>query len=55
MELDAHLTPSGLLIQPKQRMKKTRRLEGLRGMLKHGGTPLSDAEFQAPVDLAENR
>lgn len=54
MELEARLTASGLLIQPKQRPRKTRRLEELRGILKHSGRPLSDAELQAPVNLAED-
>lgn len=53
MELDARLTPAGLLIQPKRPRKTTRRLEDLRGMLKHSGEPLSDAQVQAPADLAE--
>ena len=54
MDLDARLTPSGLLIRPKQQRKKTKRLEELRGLLKHSGTPIPDAELQAPVDLKEN-
>jgi len=54
MELDARLTPSGLLIQPKQQRRKTRRLEELRGLLKHRGTPVPDSELQAPADLAEH-
>jgi len=54
MDLDAELTPSGLLIQPKRSQKKTRRLEELRGLLKHNGDRISDKDLQRPVDLAGN-
>lgn len=54
MELDAELTPSGLLIQPKRSQKKARRLEELRGLLRHNGERISDEYLQRPIDLAGN-
>jgi bifunctional DNA-binding transcriptional regulator/antitoxin component of YhaV-PrlF toxin-antitoxin module len=53
MELSIKIISSGLLIQPKKRQCKKRRLEELRGLLKHKGKPLSDEQLCAPVDYTE--
>ncbi len=53
MDLSIRLTGSGLLIQPRQHQVGVRRLEELRGFLKHHGEALSDVLLCAPVDCVE--
>lgn len=53
MELNIKIISSGLLIQAGKKQNKTRRLEELRGFLKHQGKPLSDEQLCAPVDDME--
>jgi bifunctional DNA-binding transcriptional regulator/antitoxin component of YhaV-PrlF toxin-antitoxin module len=53
MDLSIRLTGSGLLIQPTQHAVGGRRLEDLRGLLKHHGQALSDEQLCAPVDGVE--
>ena len=55
MELSIKILSSGLLIQPKQQQRKKRRLEELRGLLRHKGKPLSDEQLCAPVDYKETK
>ncbi|WPD22063.1 MAG: AbrB/MazE/SpoVT family DNA-binding domain-containing protein [Candidatus Electrothrix scaldis] len=55
MELNIQIIASGLLVQPKSRKKRKRRLEDLRGILKHRGTPLPDEQLCAPVNYRENK
>lgn len=53
MELNIKIISSGLLIQAGKKQNKIRRLEELRGFLKHQGKPLSDEQLCAPVDDTE--
>lgn len=53
MDLSIRLTGSGLLIQPRQHPVGGRRLEELRGLLKHHGEALSVEQLCAPVDCVE--
>ena len=53
MELEIQIAASGVLIQPKRTPAKKRRLEELRGMLKHEGERVPDEALQAPVDYVE--
>ena len=53
MDLCIRLAGSGLLIQPRQHQAGGRRLEELRGLLKHHGEALSDEQLCAPADCAE--
>ena len=55
MELSIKIISSGLIIQPKKKQRKKRRLEELRGLLKHKGKPLSDEQLCAPVDCTETK
>jgi len=53
MELEIQIAASGVLIQPKRSLVKKRRLEELRGILKHEGERVPDELLQAPVDYSE--
>lgn len=53
MELEIQVAASGVLIQPKRLVEKKRRLEELKGMLKHGGERVPDEALHAPVDYLE--
>ena len=53
MELNIKIISSGLLIQAEKKQNKKRRLEELRGFLKHQGKPLSDEQLCAPADYME--
>jgi bifunctional DNA-binding transcriptional regulator/antitoxin component of YhaV-PrlF toxin-antitoxin module len=53
MDLEIHIAASGLLIQPKRPLVKRRRLEELRGMLKHEGERVPDELLHAPVNYLE--
>jgi hypothetical protein len=54
MELEIQIAASGVLIQPKRPVVKKRRLEELRGMLKHEGERVPDELLHAPVDYLEH-
>ncbi len=54
MELSIQVTQSGLLIQSHPPQGGKRRLEDLRGLLKHQDEPLTDAQLHASVDSVDN-
>ena len=51
MVLQISITATGLLIQPRQSRAPKRRLEELRGFLKHHGKTISDEQLYAPVNI----
>jgi bifunctional DNA-binding transcriptional regulator/antitoxin component of YhaV-PrlF toxin-antitoxin module len=55
MEFNISIIASGLLIHPKHEPKKKRRMEELRGLLKHKGLSLSNEQLCAPVDYSEEK
>jgi hypothetical protein len=54
-KVNIQLSESGQADIPAVILAEKRRLEELRGLLKHKGKPLSDEQLCAPVDLTKDK